>query len=133
MLSSFGCYADPYNIPDSSQKIIRRASHCRWSFIQNMSVNHGRLQILVSEKLLNCSYIVSIFKKMCRKGMTESMACRSFYKAGFHHGIFDQLLYNCFMNMMPAMFTSFFVMPQGILRKYPLPAPFLGSIRIFAH
>ena len=36
------------------------------------------------------------------------------------------------MNVMPPLFTSFFVFPPVILRKNPLPAPFRRGIGIFA-
>ena len=49
-------YADPDKMPS---KPIHRAANRRWTPVQNMRVNHRRLDITMAEKFLNGADVVA--------------------------------------------------------------------------
>ena len=44
------------------------------SFVEDMRVNHGRFDILMPQKLLDCSDVVSVFEHVARKTVAKSVA-----------------------------------------------------------
>ena len=62
---------------------VQWANHTTSASIQNMCVNHGRAYIAMPQQLLDCPDIITNFKKMCCKGMTEGVAAGVFVYTGF--------------------------------------------------
>jgi hypothetical protein len=65
------------------------------------------------------------------EGMTECVAGGSLGQAGPFHRAVDRLLDDRFVNVMAFFFARLWVLPTVFLRKDPLPAPLLGSVRVF--
>ncbi len=50
---------------------IQRASHPLPSSIQDVSVNHSRSDIIVTQKFLDCPDVITVLQEMRGKGMPE--------------------------------------------------------------
>jgi hypothetical protein len=55
-------------------KSVQRTPYAGWPRVENMCVNHGRLDILVPQQLLDRSDVVTAFKQMGGEGMPEGVA-----------------------------------------------------------
>lgn len=97
-----------------------------------MCVNHGRLDILVLQQLLDRSDVVTAFKQMGGEGMPEGVAGRTLYQTGPRHRRTHRLLYKRLIDVMPPLFAGLGGAPSVFLGKDPLPAPFLRGIGILA-
>ncbi len=53
---------------------IRRAAHTESASVENVGVDHGGLDAAVPQQFLDGSDVVSVPKKMSRKGMPERVA-----------------------------------------------------------
>jgi hypothetical protein len=69
---------------------------------------------------------------MGREGMSEGMAGRALDNARHSHCVFHSPLYQGFIDMMSALFSSSPIDPTMLLWKEELPAPFGGGIGILA-
>jgi hypothetical protein len=67
------------------------------TFVQNMRVNHGCGNVLVAEKLLDSSNIVTGFQQMRGKSMPEGMATNMLHYARFDNSLLDRALENGFI------------------------------------
>ena len=79
---------------------IKRRAYRRQ--IDDVGVNHGRLQVFVSEQILYGPYISSSFKQMSCKRMPGSMRTHWLMNARQARCFFDCLLHARFKNVMPA-------------------------------
>ena len=96
-----------------------------------MGVNHRNLDVLVTEKFLNCPDVVARFQELRGEGMTECVAGGPFGQIGPFHRAVDRLLDDRFVNVMVSLFARLWVFTAVLLRKDPLPAPLLGSVGVF--
>ncbi len=70
--------------------------------IENMSVNHCRANVLVSQEFLHCPNIIARFEKVCGEAVAKRVAATVFHDASLADGRPDRFL-NCPMReMMPA-------------------------------
>jgi hypothetical protein len=68
---------------DFNSKQIHRASNTLAAAIQDVSVDHRRAHVFVTEKFLNSSYIVPVFQQVRGEAVTERMAATGLWDAGF--------------------------------------------------
>jgi hypothetical protein len=66
LITTAGCG----RVRGSGSKAVRRASHAPPSSIQDMGVDHGGLDIVVAEQLLDSADVVAVLDQMRRKGMS---------------------------------------------------------------
>src|SRR3989304_10514557 len=96
-----------------------------------MRINHCGLQIGVSQEFLNCSYIISIFKKMCGKTMAQRMNRCLLSCPCLNSRFLKCPLQRCGVLMMTADDAASRVNKKRFCRKEPKPAPLFPCIRIF--
>ena len=101
------------------------------TFVQHMRVLHGRADVLVTEQFLDCSDVITRFKKMCDERMPECMATYVLHNYRLANSLLDCPLKNRLVKMMPAFFAGLGVPPAMFLRKDPLPAPVWRRIGVF--
>ncbi len=102
------------------------------AFVQHMSVNHGRIDILVPQQLLNGTNVISVLQQMGRKRMSKSVTANMFNDSGLQTSLSHSTLHKRFVNMMTAFLSCLSIFPPIFLGEHPLPPPFLRRIRILA-
>ena len=70
--------------------------------LEDMSVNHCRFDIFVTEEFLNGADIITALEEVGGKAMTESMGCNTFVYPGKAGGHPDRFLQGSFVDVMPA-------------------------------
>ena len=68
-----------------------------------MGVNHRSLDVLVTEKFLNCPDVVARFQELRGEGMTECVAGGPFGQVGPFHRAVDRLRDDRFVNVMASL------------------------------
>ncbi len=76
-----------------------------------MGVNHRRTDVHVPEQFLNSSDVIAIFKQMGGKGMAQGVRAGRLCDAGLEPRIFDGLLEDRFVEVVPPPFSCH---PVGI-------------------
>lgn len=96
-----------------------------------MGINHGRADIAVPEKRLDCADIVIGLQKMCSKTMAEGVRCDAFGEFCHSHSLIKSLLDMLFMQMITPLLFRFSHKRKRLLREEPLPDEFLCRLGIF--
>ena len=74
--------------------------------IQNMRINHCRGHIVVAKQFLHGSYVIAVLQEMGCERMTERVRPGRFGNACFQPRLFDGLLEDRFVKVMPGFFSS---------------------------
>jgi hypothetical protein len=98
--------------------------------VENMRVNHGRLQVFVAQKILNCSNIIPVPYQVRREGMAEGMAGGRAAYLGIPDGLLDGSLDDRLVQVMTPLDFRTRVAAEAVGRESPLPAPFPAGRRI---
>ena len=61
--------------------LIEGAADGQSRFVQHMSVNHRRRNVLVAEEFLHSTDVVAVFEQMCGEAVPERVATRSLRNA----------------------------------------------------
>ncbi len=77
-----------------------------------MSVNHRSGDVLVPQKFLNRSDVVAILQQVGRKRMSKRVWASRFRDLRFEPGLFNGLLENRFVEVVPSPFSCH---PVGIV------------------
>ena len=72
------------------------------------------------EQLLDRTYVVTVFQKVCRKRMSKCVAARQFVDSGSADRFFDSSLEYRLVEMVPAAFAGYAVAVNTGGGKYPL-------------
>jgi hypothetical protein len=96
--------------------------------VQDMGIDHGRADILVPKEFLDGADVIACFKQMRGKRMSEGVTTDMLNYACTADCFLDAPLKNRLMSVMPPLFAGLGVLPAVLLRKYPLPSPFLWSV-----
>lgn len=115
-----------------TSKPVDRATNPGRPTVEDMGVNHRRLHVAMTQKLLYRSNIVTAFQKVSCKRKSECMACSSFGQASSSDGIFHGFLKKLFIHMMASLISGLSVLPPAPLGKDPLPSPVGGRVGILA-
>src|SRR5262245_1605608 len=100
--------------------------------VQDVGVNHCRAHVIMSEKFLNCSYIMTVFQKGRCKRVAQSMAPRRFEDTCLKPRFYKSFLYNRFVKMMFLLCAGYPINIMASRGKHPLPSPHFTCIGIFA-
>lgn len=109
---------------------IHRAAHTLASPVQDVGVNHGRPHVLMPEKLLDRSDVVSTLEKMGRERVSQCMALRLLDNASITHSRLHCFLDYRFINMIAPLLAGPPILPSILLRKHELLLPFPGGVWI---
>ncbi len=104
-------------------KQVGRATNAAPSTVEQMRVNHGGANVLVSEQFLHRADVVAAGKQVRSEGMPKGVAGHVFGKARSSDGRSDRLLNQGSIDVMPPLTTGLLVTPAALLRKHKLPAP----------
>ena len=86
----------------------------------------------MTQKLLDGSDVVAVFKQMRRKRMAKRVRARRLANPGFLHCVFHRLLQDRFVQMVPVLLSG---NPVDIITgrwKHPLPRPLFPCVWVFA-
>ncbi len=103
---------------------IRRAFYSNTWAVQHMGINHRGSHIAMSKQFLCRADVVSAFKEMSGKGVTEHMTAHLFVQSCLFRGFFHRVLQDAFMQMMTPYFSGPGVGRKPLRGKHILPAPF---------
>lgn len=101
-------------------------------FIEDVRVDHGRADVLVSKQFLDRSDVVAGLKQVCGKGMPERMASHALDEVCLAHRFLYCPLENCLVDVVPSLFAGLGILPAVLLRENPLPTPLLRRIGVFS-
>jgi len=101
------------------------------TFVEDMGVNHCRLEVRMAKKFLNGTDIVAVFQEMSCEAVAEGMAGDPFGCSGALYRLVYCLLKDGFVHVVSALPLGFGVGPPSFLREDPLPHPIDRSAGIF--
>lgn len=109
---------------------IERASHARGPTVENVGVDHGRLQIAVSEKLLNGSDVVAAVEEVRGERVPKRVTRRGFRDSRPDDCLMNVPLDDRRIHVVAPFLTGLGILPTGALGKYPLPTPCFSRVGI---
>ncbi len=62
--------------------LVQRTAHADPRLVENVSVNHSRGHVLVTQQLLHCSDVITVFEEVRRKGMPKRVTTRWLIDSG---------------------------------------------------
>jgi len=68
---------------------IEGASDTAGAFVEYVGVDHGRADVGVAQEFLDGTDVVTVFKELGGKGVSERVATGMFLDAGKHDGVAD--------------------------------------------
>lgn len=77
--------------------------------LEDMGIDHGGFDILVTQQFLDGANVVSTLQQVCRKRVTECMRGHMFVNLCMMCGGADGFLDDSFVNVMPAVNPCTFV------------------------
>ena len=97
-----------------------------------MRVDHGGANVLVTQELLNSSDIVTVFKQVSSKAVTEGVTTPIAMDLRQTNCLLDGALKVIWVKVMPSLLTSSRI-PRAFHRgKYILPTQLPPGLRIFS-
>ena len=79
---------------------IQRAAHGQAAAIEDVSVDHGRLDVFVTQQFLDGADVVVIFQQMRGKGVAEGMGRDPFGDASLLGSFLDAFLHSILVEVM---------------------------------
>jgi len=73
------------------------------SSIEDMSINHRRADVRVTEQLLDCPDVVAVLQQVGGKGMPKRMTRGRLEDSRLESGLFKRFLLDRLMEMMPVL------------------------------
>ena len=70
--------------------------------IEDMGVDHGRLNVFVAKQLLNGADIITIFKQVRGESVAEDVRSDALLNMCFASGVFDRSMEAACVNVVPA-------------------------------
>jgi hypothetical protein len=86
----------------SSGDLIEGASHCHAAAVEHVGVDHGGLDVSVSEEVLDSADVVAVLQKVSGEGMAEGVAADAFGDVCAAGGEVDGLLEGAAAGVMAA-------------------------------
>jgi len=77
----------------------------------------------MAEQLLYVPDVISILQQAGGKRTAKRLAGGPFGDSGLGNGMFEQLLQDGFIQVVPAFFAGLIILPPVLPRKHPMPAP----------
>ena len=91
-------------IRTSFSESIHRAANVRRSTIEDMEMDHRRLDVAVAQKVQDGSDVVAAFEQVGGKGMPKGVVSGPFGQAGLHHRVPHGFLDERFLRAMASLF-----------------------------
>jgi len=82
---------------------IHRTLNPPSTWVQDVGVNHGRLNVFVTKQFLNRSNVVPLFEQVCSEGVAEGVAGGTLRKPHLSHRILDGALHTPLVNVAAAI------------------------------
>jgi len=111
---------------------VCRAANRRWPTVQNVSIDHRRAHILVTQQFLNGADVVTVFEQVGCKRVPECVRCCRLDDTRLADRLFDSSLDHRFVEMVPPSLAGLPVDITTGRRKDPLPRPFSPRVGILA-
>jgi len=121
-------YADRHKTLLITSEHINGTANTSWSAVEDIDINHRRLDVAMAQEFLDRSYIVTAFEQVSCERMPESMARGPLRQPCSWDCIPHGLLNQGFINVMSSHSPVFVF----FLRKDPLPTPVGRGIRVLA-
>jgi len=83
-----------------------------------MGIDHSRAHIPVAQEFLHCADVVSIFKDMSSKGVSQRVGCRRLGDARPADGLFDGPLEHGFVEVVSPPLASLAIHVDAGCRKH---------------
>ncbi len=96
-----------------------------------MGIDHGRRNVTVPQEFLDCPDVIVCLQQMSGKGMAESVHAHGFGYTRQSCRLFDRLLDNVLIHMMPSDRVRSRILGQSLRRKGVLPTELLARVRVF--
>ena len=110
---------------------VSRRSNGAGTSVEDMSVDHGRLEIAVTEEFLDGPDVVTTFKEVGREGMPERVAGNPLGGTRSQDRLMDGPLEDGLVHVVATLLERRGVGPTTILGKNPLPGPVSGGAGVF--
>lgn len=95
-------------------QIVEGAPNARGAFIEDMGIDHRRLDITVAEEFLHRSDIVPAFYEVRRERMAKGMAGSAFRDGGLDHGLVNGALHRAFIHVKATLGAGGGILPPTI-------------------
>ena len=95
--------------------------------IEHVGIDHGGLDVLVTEQFLDGTDVVAGQKEMGREGVPQGMAARVLGDSRISDSLLDSFLNDRFVEVAPADLVGFRIGAAGTGREDVLPAPIGGG------
>ena len=81
----------PYAEPTRLSSAVQRAHYAQWAAVEDVGVDHGRLQVAVAEQGLDGSDVGAVLEQMRRKGVPKRVGGDALRQSGPGGGLDRQL------------------------------------------
>src|SRR5208337_1698799 len=130
-LSFFGVISRFHlTVVGTPRRYVRGTANASAAAVQDVRVDHGRTNVLVSQEFLDRANVVAGGQEVCGKGMPKRVACRAFRESRRGYSSCYRFLDQGFVDGMTALSPSRRVPPATLFREYELPAPFSIGIGV---
>ena len=86
----------------SGNLLVQGRADCQAAALQNMGVDHGGFNILMTEQFLDSADIVAVLEQMGSEGVAKGVRGDGFVNFYELSGLANCLLQNCLIQMMTA-------------------------------
>lgn len=111
---------------------VEGAFDCQSAALEDVSIDHGGLYVLVTKQFLNGADVIAMLKKMSGKGMAEGMGRNMLVQFCKADGLFDGALKNTFVEVVAHDFPGFRIDRTLVGGEDVLPARFAIGIGVFS-
>ena len=92
-------------------KTVHRTANTRRAAVEDMSINHRRLDVTMTQEFLYRSNIVTAFEQVRGEGMPEGVARGSLHETSLRNSVFDGFLYQGLAHVMATLFLCLGIDP----------------------
>ena len=107
-----------------SERIGRAPHAASAGAVENVRVDHGRLDVRVTQELLDRPNIIAIFDQVGRERVPKCMTACGFLDSGVTHGLLDGSLNGRLVQMVAPLDTCSGVVAARLRGENPVPRPF---------
>jgi hypothetical protein len=111
---------------------IERATHGERSLVEDVGVDHGRLDILMAQQFLYGANVVAGFEQVGSKGVAKGMRCDMLVDLSGVRGAAHGALQDRLIGMVAAHLFAARVDGESVGGEDILPEPLVGWVGLFA-
>src|SRR6266404_4127219 len=109
---------------------VRRGPDGAWTAIQDMSVDHGRRHVTMTEQFLDCPDVVPVLQQVGGERVAEGVAPCGLRDARRAYSVADGALEDGFVEMMAPVLPGLVITVQPGGGEHPLPRPLPSRVRV---